>query len=179
MQTQIKTVRSENKSNRPTKVSEAAEELQFLMNFNGSITQAVAKAMEHLTDFVFITMLNLTLARRDTYRNHVRDAIKPDTLAALRTDPLQIATLFQDTVIKQAEEEIAHYDCKGQSASSLSRVKVSTTLMTEVIRGRRVGQMLNRIDLPGRISEEGSSRKARERSVIIPHDQPRAQQSYK
>ena len=32
------------------------------MNFNASITQAAAKAMEHLTDFVFITMGNLTLA---------------------------------------------------------------------------------------------------------------------
>ena len=52
MQTQIKTVRCESKGKGSSKVSEATD----LMNFNASITQAAAKAMEHLTDFVFITM---------------------------------------------------------------------------------------------------------------------------
>ena len=73
--------------------------------------------MEHLMDFVFITMGNLTLARCDAYLNHLKNGIKPDTLAALRTAPLQIATVFPDTVIKRVEEEIAHYDSKGQSSS--------------------------------------------------------------
>ena len=41
--------------------------------------------MEHLTDFVFISLGNFTLARRDSYRTHVKTGIKPDTLAALRT----------------------------------------------------------------------------------------------
>ena len=78
------------------------------MNFNSSITQAAAKAMEHLTDLVFIIMGNTTLACRDTYLSHLKNGIKPDTLAALRTAPLQIATLFPDAVIKRADE-IAHY----------------------------------------------------------------------
>ena len=86
MQTQIKTVCGESKGKGSSKASEATEELQFLMEFNASITQAV----EHLTDFVFITMGNLTLARRDAYLNHVKNGIKPDTLAALRTVPLHI-----------------------------------------------------------------------------------------
>ena len=101
MQTQLKTVRSEGKGKGPSKASEAAEELQFLMEFNSSITQAAAKAMEYPTDFVFITMRNLTLARRDAYLNHVKNGIKPDTLAALRTVPLQISTLFPDAAIKR------------------------------------------------------------------------------
>ena len=63
-------------------------------------------------------MGNLTLARRDAYLTLVKSGIKPDTLAALRTAPLHFATSFLDSVIKRAEEEIAHYDSKGQSASS-------------------------------------------------------------
>ena len=54
--------------------------LQFLMDFNSSITQAAAKSMEHLSEFVFMTMGNLTLACRDAYMNHLRTVIKPDTL---------------------------------------------------------------------------------------------------
>ena len=88
------------------------------MDFNASITQAAAKTKEHLTDFVFFSMGNLTLARRDAYLNHVKTGIKPDTLASLRTAPLQISTLFPDTVIKQAKEEIAHFENKGQGRSS-------------------------------------------------------------
>ena len=62
-------------------------------------------------------MGNLTLVRRDAYLSHVKNGIKHDTLAALRTAPLQFATLFPDSVLKKAEEEIAYYDSKGQSAS--------------------------------------------------------------
>ena len=120
MQAQLKMVRSESKGKGSSKAAEAMEELQFLMEFNSSITQAAAKAMEHLTDFIFITMGNLTLARRDAYLNHVKNGIKPDTLAALRTAPLHMSTLFPDAAIKRAEEEIAHYDNKGHSAASSS-----------------------------------------------------------
>ena len=123
VQTQLQMIRSESKGNRPSKSSEATEELQFLMEFKSSITQAAAKAMEHLIDFVFITMGNLTLVRHDAYLNHVKNGIKPDTLAALRTPPLHISTLFPDAVIKRAEEEIAYYDNKGQSTSSSSHLK--------------------------------------------------------
>ena len=87
MQTQLKTICGESKGKGSSKASEGTEELQFLMEFNAGITQAAAKAMEHLTDFVFITMGNLTLARHDAYLNHVKNGTKPVTLAALRTAP--------------------------------------------------------------------------------------------
>ena len=122
MQSQIRTIRGEGKGKGSTKVSEATEELQFLMEFNSSITQAAAKAMEHLTEFVFFTMGNLTLARRDAYLNHLKNGIKPDTFAALRTGPLHITTLFPESAIKWAEEEISH-DSKSQPAATSSRVK--------------------------------------------------------
>ena len=123
MQAQLKVVCGESKGKGSTKTSEATKELQFLMEFNSSITQAAAKVMEHLTDFVFISMGNLTLTRHDACLNHVKNGIKPETLAALRTAPLHISTLFPDTAIKQAEEEIALYDNKGQSTLSSSRHK--------------------------------------------------------
>ena len=91
------------------------------MDFNSSITQAVAKTMEHLTDFVFVSMGNLDLARRDPYLTPVKIGIKPDTLAALRTAPLQAGTLSLDSIWKLAEDDIAHFESKGQSTSSRSK----------------------------------------------------------
>ena len=117
MNSQLKAVRLEGKGKGSTRSSEALDELQHLMEFNSSITQSAAKAMEHLTDFVFVTMGNLTLVRRDAYLSHVKNGIKHDTLAALRTAPLQFGTLFPDSAIKKGEEEIAYFDSKGQSAS--------------------------------------------------------------
>ena len=78
----------------------------------------MAKTMEHLSDFVFVSIANLTLIRRDAYLSHVRSEIKPDTLAALRTAPLQLTTLFLDSVLKRVEEDISKYDSKGHSGSS-------------------------------------------------------------
>ena len=43
--------------------------------------------------------------------------IKPDTLAALRTGPLHISTLFPDSALKQAEQDIANFESKGQVQS--------------------------------------------------------------
>ena len=65
MQEQLKTVCTESKGKGSSKASSATEELQFLMDFSTSITQAAAKTMERLTEFVFISMGNLTLACRD------------------------------------------------------------------------------------------------------------------
>ena len=79
--------------------------------------------MEHLTDFVFVTMGNVTLARRDSYLSHIKNGVKSDTLAALRSAPLQLGTLFPDTVIKRAEEEISHHDSKDQSSAAYARGK--------------------------------------------------------
>ena len=115
MQTQLKMVKSElSKGKSSERVSQAASELQFLLNFNSSITQSMAKTLEHLTDFVFVTVANTTLVSRDSYLSHLKMGIKPDTLAALRTGPLHIATLFSDTVLKQAEQDIANFESTGQ-----------------------------------------------------------------
>ena len=87
MKDHLKILKAENKGKGSTKASTAAEELNYLMDFNSSITQVAAKSMEHLSEFIFITMGNLTLVRRDAYLSHLRTGIKPDTLTALRSDP--------------------------------------------------------------------------------------------
>ena len=48
--------------------------------------------------------------------SYLKAGIKADMLAALRTAPLHIPTLFLDSVIKQAKEEIASSD-KSRSGS--------------------------------------------------------------
>ena len=118
MQAELKTVKSElSKGKSAGKITRATEEMQFLMNFNSSITQCMAKTLEHLTDFVFVMVANTTLIRRDSYLSHLKMGIKPDTLAALRTGPLHTATLFPDSALKQAEEDIANFESKSHSQS--------------------------------------------------------------
>ena len=94
MQEQLKIVRSDSKGKSSAKVSTAMDEMQYLMNFNSSICQAAAKTMEQLTEFMFISMGNLTLARQDSYLTHIKSGVMPDTLAGLRTAPIHIATLW-------------------------------------------------------------------------------------
>ena len=113
MQSQLKVIRLEHKGKSSSKLATATEEVQFLMDFNSSICQAMAKSMEHLTDSVFVNMANVTLLRRDSYLAYLKAGI---TLAALRTALLHISTLFPDTVLKQAEEDISNAD-KGRSGS--------------------------------------------------------------
>ena len=67
MNSQLKAVRIESKGKAAAKVTDAVNELQFLLDFNSSICQAMAKAMEHLTEFIFVNMANTTLLRRDSY----------------------------------------------------------------------------------------------------------------
>ena len=116
---QLKILKSElSKGKGSSKVSSAVEELQFLTDFNSNISQAMAKTMEHLSDFVFVAVANSTLARRDAYLSHLKAGIKPDTLASLRTAPLQMNTLFPDEILKQAEQDFANFEAKNQPPSS-------------------------------------------------------------
>ena len=118
MKSQLKSIKTEMaKGKSSSRASGAADELQFLMNFNASIIQVMAKTLEHLSDFVFVTVANTTLARRDSYLLHLKAGIKPDTLASLRTAPLHIPTLFPDEALWQAEQDIATFESKGQPHS--------------------------------------------------------------
>ena len=72
MTSQLKILQTElSKGKSADKVSGATEELEYLMTFNSSITQCLANTMEHLSDFAFVSMYNLTFARRDSYLAHI------------------------------------------------------------------------------------------------------------
>ena len=105
-------------------VGGATEELQYLLTFNSSITQCMAKTMEHLSDFAFVSMYNFTLARRDSYLAHMKSGIKQDTLAALRQAPMDSATLFPDNILKKAED-ISKFEERSHSHASSSNRKDS------------------------------------------------------
>ena len=52
-------------------------------------------------------MAILTLVRRDSYLEHLKQGVKPDTFSALRNCHLNGYALFPDAVIRKAEDEIA------------------------------------------------------------------------
>ena len=94
------------------KLTQAADELDFLVTSNRSITQAMARIMQDLSDGVFVNVANFTLARRDSYLDFVRSGIKQDTLCLLRSAPLHMSALFPDDIVAKAEEEIQHFEDK-------------------------------------------------------------------
>ena len=106
----IQGVTSKGKSS--SKLHQATDELDFLITFNRSITQAMARTMQDLSDGLFINVANLTLARRDSYLDFVKMGIKQDTLMLLRSAPLHTSALFPDHIISKAEEEIRHFEDK-------------------------------------------------------------------
>ena len=76
--------------------------------------------MQHLADILFVQMGNVTLLRRDTYLDHLKQGIKPDTWCALRNSPLNSLGLFPDDMVRRAEEEIAKSEterCASQPGS--------------------------------------------------------------
>ena len=121
MNTQLKAIRVDSKGKAPAKSSAAVDELQFLLDFNASVCQSMAKAMEHLTEFVFVNMANATLLRRDSYLAYLKAGVKADTLNALHTFPLQLDTLFPDSCVKKAEEDITDFDRNRSSSVYKSR----------------------------------------------------------
>ena len=126
MSSQLKIIQGEHSKGKSAgKAGSATEELQHLMHFNASIFQCMAKTMEHLSDFAFVSMFNFTLARRDMYLAHVKAGIKQDTLASLRQAPMQLDTLFPDLVLKKAEEDISKFEDRGRSHTSSSGRKDS------------------------------------------------------
>ena len=119
MANQLKLLQNDKgKAKSTRKTHQAIEELDFLITFNKSITQAMARTMQDLSEGVFINVANLTLTRRDSYLDYLKAGIKQDTLNALRTAPLHMSTLFPDHLISKAEEEIRHHEEKRTSGPS-------------------------------------------------------------
>ena len=127
----------------------------------------MAKSMKHLTDFVFVNMANVTLLRRDSYLAYLKAGIKADTLAALRTAPLHLSTLFPDSVINKQRKTSPTMIKVGRGRSTR---KVATTPMN-VQRASRITE--NRTGWLGKIFHVVITRGVKKSTSIHP-DLPRA-----
>ena len=106
------------------RMQQAVDELEYLVTFNQSISQAMARTMQDLSEGVFISVTNFTLARRHSYLEYLHTGVKQDTLTALRTAPIHLQSLFPDQLLIKAEEEVAKSEerrCSSQSYRKPSR----------------------------------------------------------
>ena len=119
MVTHLKTLRvDKTKGKAAERTQQAVEELEYLATLNRSISQAMQRTMQDLSEGVFISMANLTLAHRDySYLEFIRDGVKPDTLTALRTAPVHLHSLFLDSLLVKAEDEISRSEERRSSGS--------------------------------------------------------------
>ena len=118
MTTQLKTLRLDSKGKSSEKMRQAVSELENLTTFNRSISQAMARTMQDLSEAVFINMANFTLARRDSYLDYLHAGVKQDTVNTLRTSPVHLNALFPDQLIAKAEEEISQSEERRSSGTS-------------------------------------------------------------
>ena len=103
---------------------QAVDELEYLVTFNRSITEAMTHMIQDLSEGIFINMANLTLARCDSYLDYLKAGVKQDTLTALRNAPLNIQCLFPDQLLIKAEEEVSRNEerCSCEEAWSFSPI---------------------------------------------------------
>ena len=118
MNIQLKTLSLDSKGKSSEKMRQAVSELDYLTMFNRSISQAMARTMQDLSEAVFINMANFTLARRDSYLDYLHAGVKQDTVNALRTSPVHLDALFLDQLIAKAEEEISKSEERRSSGTS-------------------------------------------------------------
>ena len=122
MSSELKTVHLDStKGKLSERMKQAIDELDYLVTFNRSISQAMARTMQDLSEGVFISMANLTLARRDSYLEYLHAGVKQDTLTALRMAPVHLHSLFPDQLITKAEEEICRSEERRSSGQSHRR----------------------------------------------------------
>ena len=136
MFTQIKNLHSvKGKGKSSERTQQAVNELEYLLTLNRSISQAVARTMQDLSEGVFISDANFTLARHDSYLEYLHAGVKQDTLTALRTAPIHLQSLFPDRLLIKAEGEVtrseerrsySHFNRKpGRFHPCASNIRVS------------------------------------------------------
>ena len=118
MASQLKTLRLDSKSKSSEKMKQAVNELEYPTTFKRSISQAMARTMQDLSEGVFINMANFTLARRDSYLDYLHSGVKQDTVHALQTSPVHLNALFPDQLIAKTEEEISKNEERRSTGTS-------------------------------------------------------------
>ena len=109
MSTQLKTLRLDCKGKSLEKMKQAVNELEYLTTFNRSISQVMARIMQDLSEGIFISMANFSLAHRDSFLEYLHAGVKQYTVNALRTSPVHLTALFPDQLITKAEEAFVGY----------------------------------------------------------------------
>ena len=66
-----------------SKAQSALDELHYLTSFNQNVSFAMGKLLQHLSDFIFTQMPNLTLVRRDSYLEHLKQGVTPFLLSEI------------------------------------------------------------------------------------------------
>ena len=107
----MKTLQTElSKGKSSGKAQAELDELHYMTSFNQNVSFAMGKSLQHLTDFIFVQMANLTLARWDAYLDNLKAGVKADTFSALRNCPLDEYALFADSIIRKAEDMITQFE---------------------------------------------------------------------
>ena len=88
------------------RTQQVVDELEYLLTFNRSITQAMARTMQDLSEGVFVSVANFTLAHRNSYLEYLHAGVKQDTVTALCTAPIHLQSLFPNRLLIKAEEEV-------------------------------------------------------------------------
>ena len=104
--TQLKSLWLDSSKGKSAERTQQAVE-EYLVTFNQSISQAMQRTIQDLSEGVFISMANLNLARRDSYLEFQLGGVKPDIFTALRTFPVHQFSLFPDRLLVKAEDEIS------------------------------------------------------------------------
>ena len=74
--------------------------------------------MQDLSEGIFISLANFTLAHRDSYLEYLHAGVKQDMLTALCTAPVHLQSLFPDQLLIKAEEEVSRSEERRSSAQS-------------------------------------------------------------
>ena len=75
----------------------------------------MARTMQDLSEGVFISLANFTLARVDSYLEYLHAGVKQNMLSALRTAPVHLQSLFLDQLLIKAEEEVSRSEERRSS----------------------------------------------------------------
>ena len=104
-----------NKGKAPKDVSESLKDIKDYVAFHQSVSVAMLTALQHLADSLFVHLANLILLHRDSYLEHVKPGIKPDscTWNLLRNAPMFGHGLFPDSVLATAEQDITKHESAG------------------------------------------------------------------
>ena len=106
----------------------ALDNLNVDFGFLCKITGHMSRAVSHLSEGVLVNLANSTLTRKDTVLGALRPGARKDTIAALRSGPIQADLLFPEAAIRQAEQEMKEFDkAEGQEPSPFSQSRSSQT----------------------------------------------------